>query len=268
VGTAEQIGTLENVLLRYGKMVVAVSGGMDSTFLACMARRVLGDGMISISVLSEFTIERELSLFGKFAADQGIPHEVIRGDLLGIERVAGNDRDRCYHCKKEIFRLVRDFADKRGIATIADGSNLSDLGEYRPGRRALEELGVVSPLSQAGFYKRTIGSALACLDIDVPVTISNSCLATRVEYGTVLTGEILHRIRDGEAFLNGCGFDPVRLRFHRGVVRIEVDNSYIKKLIFDDEIRMKIVSRLRKLGFTYVTIDMEGFRSGSMDRED
>lgn len=261
----KHISSLEDIIKSYRGLVVAASGGMDSTFLALVAHGVLGDEMKAVSVLSQFSIKREIELFSGFAREHGIPHEIIVADVLGVNEITQNGRDRCYHCKKAIFSRIKEFAARHGYGTVADGSNLSDLEDYRPGKKALEELGIVSPLSLAGFTKDIIRESIGFLGIDIPLKHSNSCLATRVEYGTRISGEVLDMIDAGEKLLHGLGFDPVRVRYHNGIARVELSIDCMKIVINDDEIRTVITAGLRRAGFSFVTLDIEGFRSGSMN---
>jgi uncharacterized protein len=261
----KHISSLGDIIKSYRGLVVAASGGMDSTFLSLVAHSVLGDGMKAVSVLSRFSIRREIELFSGFARDRGIPHEIIEVDVMGVSGITQNGRDRCYHCKKAIFTRIKELAARQGYGIVADGSNLSDLGDFRPGKKALEELGVVSPLSLAGFTRDLVRESLDVLGVDVPVKHSNSCLATRVEYGTRISDEVLDMVDAGEQLLHGMGFEPVRVRYHGGMARVELSIDCVKILINDDEKRIIVAEGLRRAGFSFVTIDIEGFRSGSMN---
>jgi uncharacterized protein len=238
---------------------------MDSTLLACIARRALGEAMAAASVDSPFAIRREMEFARAFAARHRIHHIVLKADPLGSPQVARNDALRCYHCKKLIFSSIAAWAEKHGFPYIADGSNRSDEADYRPGKKALGELGVLSPLKEAGFTKDMIREACGALGLGVRYLSSNACLASRVPCGTPLTGKALEMIAEGEDFLEKNGFSPVRLRYHPPLARLELSPEGMARLMADDRMKRKITRRLKEIGFAFITLDMEGFRSGSMN---
>ena len=258
----KHISSLKEILGSYTGLAVAASGGMDSTFLALVAGTVLGKRMMAVSVRSQFSIRRELEAFTELARKAGIRHDSIELDVLAVPDIVRNGKDRCYHCKKAICARILDHASKAGFGTVADGSNVSDTHEYRPGRKALEELGVISPLLLAGFTKELILEAAGQLGIEIPFRHPNSCLATRTEHGTEIRPALLKMIDTGEEALRGMGFDPVRVRCRGGMARVELPVESVKSLINDDERRMEITRALKAAGFSGVTVDLEGFRPG------
>ncbi len=257
--------SLENILRQYRKLAVAVSGGMDSTFLAYIAKKIIGDTVLAISVRSALNIDSELKQFAEFAQKYQIRYTIIEVDILNNLNVVRNAPDRCYHCKKEIFRAIMECAIRQGFDIIADGSNCSDLDDFRPGMQALHEFGIVSPLKEAGCGKSDIIRMAHSLGVNLPVMYSNSCFATRIAYGIPLTREVLEMVRQGERFLAEIGIAPVRVRYHHGIARIEMPFKYIQKMLNDDLIINDVITRLKGLGFQYVTIDLEGYRRGSMN---
>jgi uncharacterized protein len=261
----KHISRLKEILGSIPGLAVAVSGGMDSTFLALVAGSVLGKRMMAVSVRSQFSIRRELEAFTELARKAGIRHDSIELNILAVPDIVRNGKDRCYHCKKTICARILDHAVKAGFGTVADGSNVSDTREHRPGRKALEELGVISPLLLAGFTKELILEAAGHLGIEIPFRHPNSCLATRIEQGTEIRPELLEMIDAGEEALRGMGFDPVRVRCHGGMARVELPIESVKTLINDDERRTEITRALKAAGFSRVTVDIEGFRPGGTE---
>lgn len=261
----EEIERLKSLISGYQSLVVAFSGGMDSTLLAYTAFSVLESKMIAITVNSPFSIRRELEFSEDFAKRYSIPYKQLWLNPLDSEEVLRNDKLRCYYCKMKIFNGILGFARENGYRYIADGSNLSDNGDYRPGKKALEELGIVSPLREAGFTKEMIRGAYTFYNLEIPSRYSNACLASRIPYGTRITEDILERIDDGESFIEGLGFSPVRLRYHDRIARIELSEDGIKRLFSNADMRAEIIRKLKNLGFVYITIDIEGFRTGSLN---
>ncbi len=265
MGITESIERLKDLIANYESLVVAFSGGMDSTFLVHVAFSVLQSKMIAVTVDSPFSIRREVKFSREFARRYSIPHTFLLLNPLDSQEILGNDRLRCYYCKRKIFEGILQFARGNDYRFIADGSNLSDERDYRPGKRALEELGIVSPLMEIGFSKEMIREACKFLDLDIPYRFSNACLASRIPYGTRISEDILEKIDDGESFIEGLGFSPVRLRYHDKVARVELLEDDMKRLLSNRSIKEKIIDKLKNLGFVYVTIDIEGFRTGSLN---
>ncbi len=261
----ENIERLKKIISRCSPLVVAFSGGIDSTLLTYMAHSVLGEMMIAVSVNTEFSIRKEMQFAKDFSLKHKIPHQFLNLKLMAFEGVVKNDRLRCYHCKKLIFSQIADLSRSIGFKYVADGSHAGDEDDFRPGRRALEELGVISPLAEAAFTKKMIGEACSSLGIDILHRYSNACLASRIPYGIRITDKVLRIIEEGENILEEMGFAPVRVRYHESIARIELSEEGIHRIVLDDSLRGEIVRKMKDLGFLFVSLDLEGFRSGSLN---
>ena len=200
----------------------------------------------------------------KLAQRLGVKHRFIEVDQMGIPKFVANGPDRCYFCKKEIFTTIRAFAETEGIFNIVDGSNADDGSDFRPGHKALAELGVRSPLAEAGLTKADIRRISRDMGLFTASKPSYACLASRIQYGESITPEKLAKVEAAENFLAGLGFSQIRVRCHGALARIEVDPSQIT-LLTQKGTRSRVLDRLTELGFTYVTVDLAGFRSGSMN---
>lgn len=245
-------------------LAVAFSGGVDSTFLLKVAHDVLGPQAQAVTATSCTYPERELADAKAFTASIGVEHIVIRSEELDIAGFAENPKDRCYFCKKELFTKVFEIAKERGIAYVADGSNADDTGDYRPGMRAMRELGAVSPLLDAGLTKREI--RLLSKEMGLPTwdKPSFACLSSRVPYGEKITPEKLNMIDRAETFLLGLGFRQVRVRHHGNIARIEVGGEERAKFL-EDGVMDQTYMALKEIGYAYVTMDLKGYRTGSMN---
>ena len=259
------INKLEKTISLYPSLAVALSGGMDSILLAFISKRILDSRMMAISVESPFSIERELNFSREFTKKHNIPHHVIYINTLDSVEIRANGPRRCYFCKKCIFSEIKKISAKSGFQSVADGTCIDDQKDYRPGKNALEELGIISPLREAGFTKSMIKDAYNHFNLTIPFSSSNACLASRIPYGTVITEENLKMISHGEDFLYELGFEPVRLRYHNEIARLELSNEGMNRLIADSSLLEKVYRKLKSIGFIYITLDMEGFRTGSMN---
>jgi uncharacterized protein len=239
---------------------------VDSTLLLKMCRDVLGPANVTaVTGVSQTYTPEEKRTARRAARELGVRHVLIETDELACAAFAANPADRCYHCKRELFGKIAALAKTLGIDSFYDASNVDDLSDYRPGRRATEELGVVSPLVLAGFTKkdvRALSRRLGLASWDKP---ANPCLASRVPYGTPITLETLDKIRAGEKFLRGLGFSVVRLRHHGRLARVEVPAADFGRILRPATAR-KIAGRLRSIGYLWTAIDLEGYRMGSLNR--
>ncbi|MFH1361375.1 MAG: ATP-dependent sacrificial sulfur transferase LarE, partial [bacterium] len=195
---------------------------------------------------------------------EGVRYEVIETDEFSDENFLANPRERCYFCKKELFSKLLEIAQKNNIPYVLDGSNFDDKSDFRPGTKAKEELGVRSPLMELGFTKEDIREGARDLGLGVWDKPSYACLASRIPYGTKITKEILGRIEKGEEYLKSLGFNQLRVRHHNAIVRIEVEPEALAELL-DDDLRGQIAKKFEELGYTYVTFDLKGYRTGSMN---
>lgn len=255
---------LDEYLKALGSIAVAFSGGVDSTFLLKCAHDVLGDRAIAITARSSTFPERELRESTAFAEQSGIRQIIIESEELNIRGYAENPADRCYYCKSELFSKIRATADQNGITYIAEGSNMDDLGDYRPGLKAAEEKGAVSPLRAAGLHKdeiRQLSKEMGLPTWDKP---SFACLASRVPYGEKITREKLAAIDKAEQFLLDLGFTQLRVRHHGEIARIELLPEEMPRL-FENGLYVKIHTAIKALGFTYVALDLKGYTTGSMN---
>jgi uncharacterized protein len=261
----DKLGNLKEIFRLMGKVLVAYSGGVDSTLLLKVAKDTLGDeNVLAVTVFSPLYPERELTGAKKLTQGMGVRHLLIKSNELEIEGFSKNPPNRCYYCKKELFVELQNLAQKEEIPFIVEGSTLDDEKDHRPGRRAIQELGIRSPLKEAMFTKaevRELSNALGLTTWDKP---SFACLASRFPYGEEITIERLKMIDEAEDFLFGLGFKQVRVRHHGNLARIEIYPEEIERLM-DGSLREKVVNHLKKIGYHYITVDLQGFRSGSMN---
>lgn len=257
--------SLLELLTSFGSCAVAFSGGLDSTVLAKAAQIALGAGAVAVTGASESLAAGELDECRQLAGHIGIRHEVIHTEEVSNPEYQKNTSDRCYHCKTELFSQVDRIAKQMDVAVVADGSNRDDHGEHRPGLRAAKDCRVRSPLAECGFTKpelRILAEFWGLPTWDKPAT---PCLSSRIAYGETVTPERLAMIDRAERFLRSSGFQPLRVRYHKGdMARIEVSAEALQKFL-DPEFRRQVIERLKEYGFKYVSLDLEGFRSGSMN---
>lgn len=249
---------------RRGKVLVAFSGGVDSGLVAKAARDALGDDALAVVSDAESLPRRELDDALSIAEEIGIAVRVVRVAELDNPAYAANPGNRCYFCRSELADGLRPLAAELGIETIADGVNVSDLGDHRPGIRAMDEAGFWHPLVEFGLRKEDVRSLARHLGLRFAEKPSNSCLSSRIAYGEAITWEKLRRVEEAEESLRNMGFETVRVRSHEGVARIEVPRVDIPRLVSPD-VAERAVSALKAAGFVYVTVDLRGYRSGSMN---
>ena len=255
---------LKEYLKGLGSVAVAFSSGVDSTFLLKVAHDVLGDKAIAITAQSCSFPKRELNEAKAFCEKEGIKHVICQSEELEIEGFSKNPPNRCYLCKKELFEKIGDIAKKNGIEYIAEGSNMDDNGDYRPGLIAVKELGVKSPLREAKLTKAEIREYSKELGLPTWDKQSFACLSSRFVYGETINEKKLGMVDKAEQLLLDMGFHQVRVRIHGNIARIEVLPEEIAKII-EEENRTKIASKLKEYGFDYVTLDLLGYRTGSMN---
>jgi len=251
-------------LASLGSVLVAYSGGTDSAFLAWSAHEVLGEKMLAVLADSPSLPRRELKLAIEFADHWHIPLNVIATQEMDRPEYVRNDAGRCFHCKDELFTLIDKERAHLGIQHIAYGKNLDDQSDFRPGQRAAEQHNVLSPLAEAGLTKSDIRSLSQRAGLQIWNKPAAACLSSRIEYGRPVTREALAAIEAGEEALRDLGFHQARVRHHGDIARIEIARENLPRA-FNPEMAARLVPIFKKLGFKYVTLDCEGYRSGSMN---
>ena len=245
-------------------VIVAFSAGVDSTYLAVLAADELGDRALAVTATSPSFPERELAEARTLATELGIRHRVISSNELAYPDYANNPKSRCYHCKTELYGLMRKLADREGYAHILDGTNLDDDGDYRPGKKAQREQRVDSPLRDHGFTKNDIRHASAALGLQTADKPAFACLASRFPYGITITRDALYQVDRAESGLRALGFGQLRVRVHDDVARVELDPDEIPRAL-EPELRDRMVDVLKQCGYRYVTLDLQGYRQGSLN---
>jgi uncharacterized protein len=255
---------LRSRLASLGSLLVAYSGGTDSAFLAWSAHEVLGERMLAVLADSPSLPRRELKLAIEFAEDWKIPLKVVATREMDLAEYTRNDPGRCFHCKNELFTVLEKEREELGLQHIAYGKNVDDQGDFRPGQRAAEQHSVLSPLTEAGLTKSEIRSLSERAGLQNWNRPASACLSSRIEYGRPVTREALAAIEAGEDSLRELGFRQARVRHHGDIVRIEIAREEFARA-FTPEMAGRLVPIFQKLGFKYVTLDCEGYRSGSMN---
>jgi pyridinium-3,5-biscarboxylic acid mononucleotide sulfurtransferase len=260
----ERLVRLESWLAPLGRVVVAYSGGVDSSLLLMVARRVLGEGALGVIGRSDSYAGRELDLALAQASAFDARVEIVSTGELADPMFRSNPDDRCYHCKTELYRELVEVARRFGAAAILDGTIADDLGDWRPGMRAAAESHVRSPLAELGFRKADVRAAATHFGLPSADKPASPCLASRIPYGIEITREKLSMIENAEELLRSLGFRELRVRHHEDLARVEVPASELGRVL-EPEVRDALVDGLKSLGYRYVTLDLEGFRSGSLN---
>jgi uncharacterized protein len=257
-----KVKLLESILKEMNSFVIAFSGGVDSTFLLHRASRMKGVKYTAVTIRTPYIPEREINEASEFCREYNIRHEVV--DLPFPEGIRENPVERCYICKKKLFGHLKEFAEKNNFRYIADGTNSDDRGDYRPGLKALTEMGIRSPLMEAGFTKQEIRE-LSHLDglptWDKP---AYACLLTRIPYDTIVTESDLRKIEEAEQYLFEKGFYGARVRIHGDIARIECMPGYLDKIVNHPH-REQLIGKFKKIGFRFISLDLEGYRTGSLN---
>ncbi len=260
----EKYEKLKNVIKSLDKAAVAFSGGVDSTLLIKICRDILGDNAIAVTVIGYMQPQREITEAKKYANFIGIKQNTVILEKNVINDFSHNPPDRCYFCKHKIFSKIIEIADKHGIKHVIDGSNVDDMNDYRPGMRAIKELGVISPLKEAGFSKSEIRELSKQLELPTWDKPALACLISRLPYGEPITENKLKMIEQAEEYLSEKEFKQFRVRYHKDIARIEVAPEEREKF-FDIKLMDELSNEFKRIGFTYVTMDLSGYKTGSMN---
>jgi len=255
---------LNGHLRSLGRTLIAYSGGVDSAFLAWAARQVLGSNMLAIIADSPSLARAQLADASAFAHEREIPLEIVATGELDRPEYARNDASRCFHCKDELFTIMEEFRSKRGFDSIAYGVNMDDQGDFRPGQLAAEQHRVATPLREAGLTKQEIRELSRAAGLRIWDKPASACLSSRIEYGREVTRAALGVVEQGEDALRALGFRQFRVRHHGDIVRIEIAREELTRAL-SPEMAAEFTRIFKDLGFKFVTLDLEGFRSGSMN---
>lgn len=260
-----KVKKLQGLLKSYGRVAVAFSAGVDSTLLLKAAKDYLGaERVLALTVQSAFVPAADIREAQEFCLAEGIHHQLVALEPLLYYDVRTNPADRCYFCKRLVFGKLRELAGAANIVHLLDGSNVDDLGDYRPGHKAVKKLGILSPLQEAGFTKKDVRDLSAELGLKTATKPSAACLASRIPYGEELTEDKLRRVEAAENYLHGEGLTQLRVRSHGDLARIELSPEDIEAFMSKGHYE-KVAHKLRELGFAYVTLDLEGYRQGSLN---
>jgi len=260
----EKLVFLEQYLKNTGSLAVAFSGGVDSAFLMAAAHRALGEQAVAVTACCAAFPKRETKGARELAKAEGIRHILFDFSAFEVEGFAQNPPDRCYYCKTAILRAIREIADREGLCQVAEGSNVDDEGDYRPGMRAIREQKILSPLKEAGLTKAEIRQLSREWGLPTWEKQSAACLASRFAYGEPITEEGLAMVEQAEDYLKDQGFGQLRVRVHGRLARIELTEKDFARAA-EPELRGDLTEAFHKLGFTYVTLDLNGYRMGSMN---
>lgn len=265
---ADELGAKEHLLRSrlagLGSLVIAFSGGTDSAYLAWAATQVLGPAALCVTADSPSYPEHHRQMARRVAADFGLRHEFVTTDEIERPEYRANPVNRCYYCKHELYSVLTGLAAARGVAAIADGSNADDRGDYRPGRQAAREFGVVSPLDEVGLTKAEIRELSRIAGLPTWDEPASACLSSRIPYETAITDEALRRIEEAESRLRALGFRVCRVRHHDTLARLELGPDELARAC-EPDVRERIVRELRALGYRHVTVDLQGYRMGSLN---
>ena len=262
-GTDEKLSALKSTLADMGHVIVAYSGGVDSTFLAAVANEVLGDAALAVTAKSPSLAPSEFEGAVQVAGLLGLNHRVIETAEVERDDYRTNDPNRCFFCKEELYTHLSTLPEA-GYSQIINAHNLDDTGDFRPGINSAKKRGVRSPLVEAGLTKAEIREQSRVMGLPTWDKPAQACLSSRIPYGTPVTVEALARIAEAEEYLRSLGIKRLRVRHHDTVARIEVGSEDFRVLL-DDETRREVIRRFREIGYSYVTLDLEGFRSGSLN---
>lgn len=263
-GLNNKVDCLKNNLRNYDRIAVAFSGGVDSAFLLAAAKQAGPESVLGITTVSHFFTHKELSRARRMAERLSVDHLCVDINIMEKPEVVKNDVQRCYHCKHYSFSLIKNVAIENGISNVVHGINVDDLGDYRPGIKAAKELGFEAPLVTAGFSKADIRACAKAMNLDAWDLASQSCLATRIPMGTMITKKALMMVEKAEDFLHSMKLGQVRVRNHGELARIEVPVKAFASLM-EDGVRDKLVQAFMNIGFRYVSLDLGGYETGKMN---
>jgi uncharacterized protein len=258
----EKTEKLEQLITSYPSVLIAFSGGVDSTLLAYISKKILKNNVLLVTATSSTYPQNELCEAIAFASHYNISHRIIQSEELDIPGFKENPVNRCYYCKQELFSRLKQIAIDSDISVVFDGNNASDIGDFRPGRKAAKELGIISPLEESGLTKAEIRELLRQYNLTIANKPAMACLASRFPYGEIITKEKLSRVETAEQALRDLGFTQFRVRSHGDLARIEFVENEIEQSFTH---RLDIDHLIKKAGFTYCSIDTQGYRTGSMN---